>query len=242
MSGSRIFFTDSSSTIGAALAERFAEAGHDVTAVNYRGNISAVRGLEGDFTDEEDASRLSAIVCSQPPCLIVLSADSHAVFGISDFSIEAFHKVMRDNVKSAYFAFRLMAPAMSAAGGGRFLALSSIFADKPSGCSVAYSVSKAALSMLCLEAAVELGGMGVTVNLLELGNIAGDERMTSALTRIHQRLDKKIPIGRLPTHDDIYAAATAVGLGDIPCLNGAVLRLDGGFVLHYVLKDSPPEP
>ncbi|WP_028537962.1 SDR family NAD(P)-dependent oxidoreductase [Paenibacillus sp. J14] len=156
------------------------------------------------------------------------------------FSVEAgsealFREVIHTNAKSAFLCTQAAGKVMAARESGCIIFISSIHAEKPNGSSFAYSASKSAIKLLAKEAALELGRHSIRVNTIEAGPIPGDnERFRSSLTTLYRSYETKVPSARLGTVDDIANVACFLASDDASYLNGADLRLDGGFLLHYM--------
>ncbi|OZB90823.1 SDR family NAD(P)-dependent oxidoreductase [Paenibacillus sp. XY044] len=146
-----------------------------------------------------------------------------------------FHEVMNANAKSAFLCAQAAGKAMAPRQSGCIVFVSSIHAEKPTGSSFAYSASKGAVKMLAKEAALELGRHGIRVNTIETGPVEGDdERFRSPLTTLYHSYETKVPRGQLGSAEDIAHAAGYLASAEARYLNGADLRLDGGFLLHYM--------
>lgn len=143
--------------------------------------------------------------------------------------------VLDENVKSAFLCTQILGPLIGESGGGSVVFVGSIHSEKPTGSAFLYSVSKGAVQMLCREAALELGRMNVRANVIAMGPIDGDgERFESALSDLYLDYPYKIPLGTLGTLDDLAKMVRFVASDDAKYLNGADIRLDGGFTLHYL--------
>jgi glucose 1-dehydrogenase len=99
--------------------------------------------------------------------------------------------------------------------------------------------------MLAKEAAIALGRSGVRVNTIELGPVAGDdERFASAFSTLYRDYQYKIPAAELVTHEDLAELVLFLASDEARLINGEDIRLDGGFLLHYmdVKMKQPPLP
>ncbi|WP_068786210.1 SDR family NAD(P)-dependent oxidoreductase [Paenibacillus phocaensis] len=147
----------------------------------------------------------------------------------------SFREVMNTNAKSALLCTQAAGKAMAARESGCILFITSIHAEKPTGSSFAYSASKGAVKMLAKEAALELGRHGIRVNTIEAGPMEGDdERFRSTRTTLYRSYVTKVPNARLVTAEEIANAARFLVSSEASDVNGADLRLDGGFLLHYM--------
>ena len=153
---------------------------------------------------------------------------------VEDCDPQRYQELMDVNVKSAFLltqAFGRQAETHS----GRIIYVSTIHDQKPTGSSFVYSVAKGALAMLAREAALELGRRGVSVNVIEMGPVEGDDlRFASSLSDVYTAYRFKVPSAVLGTYADLAHLVWFLALPESRFLNGASIRLDGGFHLHYM--------
>ncbi|GMK39148.1 glucose-1-dehydrogenase [Paenibacillus sp. CCS19] len=146
-----------------------------------------------------------------------------------------FVEIMQRNTKSAFLCTQTFGRKMSARRSGSFIFVSSIHNEKPTGSSFAYSASQGALKMLAHEAALFLGRSGVRVNVIEMGPVEGsDTSFPSDISGLYNDYRYKIPGTRLGTANDLGDLAFFLAGEESGYLNGADIRLDGGFILHYM--------
>lgn len=142
---------------------------------------------------------------------------------------------MDENVKSAFLCTQILGKFVAESGGGAVVFVGSIHDQKPTGSAFLFSVSKGAIQMLSKEAALELGRMGVRVNVVEMGPVAGDdERFRSDISDVYLDYRYRVPAAELGTYEDLAKTIRFIVSDDAKYLNGADIRLDGGFTLHYL--------
>lgn len=153
---------------------------------------------------------------------------------VTDCDPDTFDQALAVNLDSAFWLTQVFGQAMAQSGAGVILYLSSIHDEKPTGSAFPYSVAHGALKMLNREAALELGRFGVRVNLIELGAMEGDDRaFASDLSGLYRRFPDKVPGGRAGAPEDAAYAVRMLVDGRARHINGAEIRVDGGFLLHY---------
>lgn len=155
---------------------------------------------------------------------------------VMDVSEDTFDQMLQTNVRSGFLLARAVAGRMKEAGtAGRILFLTSLHAETPRNLPH-YSASKAAMTMLMKEMARQFGPHGIRVNAIAPGAIPGGGFTTSVDSF---RPDKKIPLGRFGTAEDIAEAATALMSNRfMKYVTGATLAVDGGLQL-YSWIDAP---
>ena len=114
-------------------------------------------------------------------------------------------------------------------GGGAAVNIASIAGLRASNLRVAYGTSKAAITHLTKQQAIELGNAGIRVNCVAPGPV--DTEMAKLVHSVAIRSDyyDTIPLNRYGTPEEI---AQAVGFLCSPAaayVNGQVLAVDGGF-------------
>lgn len=139
------------------------------------------------------------------------------------------------NAKSAFICTHAVGKQMIQKQSGKIVYISSIHAEKPTGSSFAYSAAMGAVKMLAKEAALFLGRHGINVNTIELGPIEGDDqRFQSSLSTLYNEYEYKVPNAVLGSYDDLAELVLFLSSDEARYVNGSDIRLDGGFLLHYM--------
>jgi len=223
--------------IGAAVTECLARAGMEVrfthlgqteeaaaVEARLRGEGLAVSGEESDVADPE---AVASLLEGFPAAVVVHCAGVTRDRMVWKQPLEDFHAVMSVNLRGAWLLLRAAAPAMRAAGHGRFVFLGSINGSRGKAGQTLYAASKAGLIGMARSAAKELGRSGVTVNVVEPGWI--DTPMTLAVPAEHREAALAETLtGTLGTPEDIAAAVAFLCSEGARQVTGQVLRVDGG--------------
>lgn len=254
-----VMITDADSPSGKALIRQFAESGAGLVlnsasggdAIEEELRFASSTGAAALVASSNLASReeveglLAEAEKSLGPVDVLLHNNDRYLAALTESCSEAdFAAVMDDNAKSAFLCAQAAGKRMAEREKGNIVFLSSIHAVKPTGSSFAYSASKGAISMLAKEAALYLGRFGIRVNAIERGPVEGDnERFRSGFSTLYDSFDRKVPSGKLGSHEDAAVVARFLVSEDARYLNGADIRLDGGFLLHYMdHKMKSPKP
>ncbi len=141
-----------------------------------------------------------------------------------------FDEVVRVNLKSAFVACRAAARAMMKGRFGRIVNIGSTSGVVGNAGQANYAAAKAGLIGLTKSFARELGGKGVTANVIAPGFIETD--MTSVLPdEVRQRVQEAMAVKRLGTPEDIAAAVAYCSSDDAGYLTGQVICVDGGLTM-----------
>jgi NAD(P)-dependent dehydrogenase (short-subunit alcohol dehydrogenase family) len=150
-----------------------------------------------------------------------------------DLPADQWERVMQVNVNAAFATMQAAVRAMKRTGGGRIIVTSSVDATKTESLvGTPYVASKGAVGQLVRQAALELAGLGITVNAIAPGpfitNISGG-RLKEAAARAP--FERAIPMHRLGQAADIEGVALFLASPASRYLTGAQIVVDGGFSL-----------
>lgn len=242
LTGRKALITGSSRGIGAALALALAErgatvavhgrsAGDELDAMAARLGGKAV-ALAADLADARACHDLAARATNAlgGVDILVLNASYEMRADWKSVSVEDADLQMAVNFRSSLILCQALAPAMTQRGWGRIIALGSIQEVRPNPALMVYAAAKAAQANMMMNLARELGPGGVTANTLSPGAIATD-RNAGALSdpAYRQKVEAQIPAGRVGQPDDCVGACLLLASDAGAYVNGAVLRVDGGW-------------
>lgn len=223
--GKVIVITGAGSGIGRATARVLLEAGHHVVLAGRRaetlktvadGHPNA-RVVPTDVTESASVRALFADAVSTFGRVDVLFNNA-GVFGpsasIADLDDEQWHATWRTNVDGAVFCAREAARVMATQlpRGGRIINNGSISAHRPRPRSLAYTVTKHAMSGLTASMLLDLRDIDICVTQIDIGNAATD--MTAGFS--HQTLQADGSHAAEPTFDVEHVARAVAHLVDLP--------------------------
>ncbi|XVJ60572.1 MAG: 3-oxoacyl-[acyl-carrier-protein] reductase [Tepidisphaera sp.] len=145
-------------------------------------------------------------------------------------SDEDWGTVLQTNLTSAFIAARVAGRLMMKNRFGRIVNIGSTSGIVGNAGQANYAAAKAGLVGLSKSIARELGGKGITCNVVAPGYIETD--MTASLPEeIKQKIQDMVAVRRLGTVDDIAAAVAYVTSDDAGFLTGQTLIVDGGMTM-----------
>jgi len=145
-------------------------------------------------------------------------------------SDEDFMAVLQTNLVSSFVTCRAAARAMMKNRFGRIVNIASTSGVVGNAGQANYAAAKSGLLGLTKTVARELGGKGVTANVIAPGYIETD--MTSGLPQeIKDKITEAVAVKRLGTPEDIAAAVAYVTSDEAGYLTGQVFCVDGGMTM-----------
>lgn len=239
--GRVVLVTGSSSGIGAATARRFAAAGATVV-VNSARSVEAGEALaaelpsasyvRADVADPAQAEALIATTVARHGRLDVLVNNAgttqviphHDLDAVTD---EVFRRIIDVNLFGTWQLTKLALPHLRATGDGAVVNVTSIAGVRPTGSSIPYAVSKAALNHLTVLLA-NVTGPEVRVNAVAPGLVRTP--WTQDWGPLHDLMETRAPLGRSAEPEDI--AEVIVDVAGAAYLTGQVIVVDGGLTLR----------
>ena len=239
--GRVVIVTGSSSGIGEATARAFDTEGAHVV-VNSSSSVEAgekvaaslARGLyvQADVSDPDACAALVDAAVERFGRLDVLVNNAgitqviphHDLDAVTD---ELFRRILEVNVLGAFRLTRLALPHLRAAGDASVVNVTSVAGVRPTGSSVPYAVSKAALNHLTALLA-NVVGPEVRVNAVAPGLVRTP--WTADWGPVHDSMSQRAPLARSGEPADIATAIVDVAAS--PYITGQVVVVDGGFSLR----------
>jgi NAD(P)-dependent dehydrogenase (short-subunit alcohol dehydrogenase family) len=232
--------TGGASGIGAACARRFAEEGAavvvaDVDEARGRAVAAGVAGGRGvfvrcDVTREADWLALREVVVERWNRLDVLHSNAFLQIpgAAHELAEEAWDRMLAVNLKAAYLGTKTLVDLLEAASGAIVLTSSvNAYVGRPG--RPAYAASKAGLSALGRQLAVEYGPR-VRVNTVVPGAILTPP--WEVVPEHHRAASAAATAaGRLGQPDEVAAAVAFLASSDASYITGVDLTVDGGWMV-----------
>ena len=225
-----VLVTGGNRGIGLAVARELAEAGHTVVVTHRSGEPpEGLHGVQCDVTDSAAVDAAFSQVESEhgPVEVVVANAGVTQDGLLMRMPEEAFTGVLDANLTGAWRVTQRATRGMMKARFGRLIYISSVVGLMGAPGQANYAASKAGLIGLARSVARELGGRGVTANVITPGYV--DTDMTADLSdKRREEMMAAIPIGRTAKPEEIAKAVAFLASDDAAYITGAVLPVDGG--------------
>ncbi|MFV0374884.1 3-oxoacyl-ACP reductase FabG [Microbacterium sp.] len=230
-----VLITGGNRGIGRAIAERFVSDGYRVAVTARSGEGPAgTLTVTADVTDAASLDAAFAVVEQEwgAPTIVVANAGITKDTLLLRMSDDDFDSVVATNLGGTFRVVKRAAKGMLRAKWGRVILISSVVGLYGSAGQVNYAASKSALVGFARSLTRELGGRGITANVVAPGFIETD--MTAQLPEQTQADYKKnIPAGRFATTDEVAGVVAWLAGDGAAYISGAVIPVDGGLGMGH---------
>ncbi|MFV8131137.1 SDR family oxidoreductase [Streptomyces syringium] len=240
MNGKAVLVTGGSRGIGAAIALAMAEAGADV-AITYTADEAAakevvrrieaigrrgvaVRADAGDAGDAAGAVDWAAQTLGRLDVL-VNNAGVGVLGPLAGLTLADVDRVLAVNVRGAFLASQAAASHMGQ--GGRIITIGTCMTQRvPGPGGTLYAMSKSALTGLTKALARELGGRGITANIVHPGPVDTDMNPADGPHAAPQAA--MTALGRFGRPEEVAATVTFLAGDGAAYITGSEFSVDGG--------------
>ena len=247
LTGRVALVTGGSGDLGNAIARALASAGADVAATyvgNEPGATATCEAVEKqgrrtcriqlDQMDPESARAAVAAAVSRLGRLDVLVNNAAWNIGIPFPDLDGltdavWERMWKTNLLGPFQLARAAAPHMRAQGAGRIVNIASIAGLMPSGSSLAYATTKAALIHLTRCLAVALAP-DITVNCVAPGLIEGTRMARRLPPEVAEQARQRAVLRRATSGEDVASQVVAFCRADT--VTGQVGPVDAGIHFH----------
>lgn len=230
-----VLVTGGNRGIGRAIALAFAADGHRVAVTSRSGSGPVgVLTVQADVTDAASLDAAFGVVEAElgPVEVVVANAGITKDTLLLRMSEADFDDVVATNLGGAFRVVKRASKGMLRARFGRVILISSVVGLLGSAGQVNYASSKAGLVGFARSLTRELGGRGITANVVAPGFIESD--MTAALPDDQQKdYLGRIPVGRFGSGDDVAKAVVWLASDDASYISGAIIPVDGGLGMGH---------
>ena len=242
LKGKCAIITGSTRGIGRAIAEAMIAAGARVVIssedVDDTARVAKELGQPGIAADVADDAALAALVASAVADLggldiLVCNAGITGKPGpFAGIEMDDYDRVMAINLRSQVVLTGLAVPHIAAEGGGAVVLMGSISAQRGNGAINAYALSKAGVSQLARNLAVEWGPKNVRVNAIAPGFIATE--LSKPLLESEAFMARRMqmtPLRRPGKPEEVAGAAVFLASPAGAFTTGQTITVDGGTVV-----------
>jgi NAD(P)-dependent dehydrogenase (short-subunit alcohol dehydrogenase family) len=240
---SRILVTAGGSGIGAAMANGFAAAGHDVwiTDIDTKSlAMSALKSSQADASNEAEVRDLFVQIQNEWGGLDVLCANA-GIAGptnkVEDVDLVDWQKCVSVNLEGAFLSAKYAAPLMKQQGSGAMIFTSSTAGIYGYPNRAPYAAAKWGIIGLMKTLAMELGPFGIRANAIAPGSVEGP-RMEGVLQReadakgmtrdqVYEGYASGTSMRTFVTAEDIAEMAVFLGSDAARRVSGQVIAIDG---------------
>jgi glucose 1-dehydrogenase len=239
--------TGGNSGIGKAIVLELAGQGANI-AIDYVSNPAATDelekqvaslgdqaiGVDADVSQVADLERLIAACVNAFGRLDIMvnNAGVETRTSVLETSEEQYEKVLRVNLKSAFFGTQLAAKQMiKQGGGGRIINITSVHEDWPMPGNTAYCLSKGGMRMLTRTAGVELARHNILVVGVGPGAVATPINLSTMQDPAKMaKLDNAIPLGRMAQPREIASVVALLAGDGASYITATTVFADGGLM------------
>lgn len=244
--GNGALVTGAGRGLGRAIATALARRGDRVVLTDYDEALvsAAAASLRSEgldvYSDRLDVSDESSVVdvvnrwdAQIELGTVVANAGVAASSPLAETSLAEFDRIMNVNVRGGFLILREAVRVMQPRRRGNIVSVASTSSFTASSTPMlAYDTSKAAVRMMTMAAARELGPFGVRVNAVAPGTmdtqlvrgLFADELSTEDLA------SSRIPLGRLGSTDEVANAVVFLSSPEASYVTGHTLVVDGGWL------------
>ncbi len=231
-----VLVTGGNRGIGLAIARAFQDSGDNVVITHRSGEPpEGLRGVKAEVTDSAsvDAAFTEAeAIFGGPVDVLVANAGITKDTLLMRMSDDDFGSVIDTNLTGAFRCARRAVKGMIRKRNGRIVLISSVVGLYGSPGQTNYSASKSGLVGLARSISRELGGRGITANVVAPGFI--DTEMTAVLPDEQKKAYlASIPAGRFATPEEVAAVVRFVASREAAYITGAVIPVDGGLGMGH---------
>ncbi len=231
-----VLVTGGNRGIGLAIARAFLAAGDKVVITHRSGQPP--EGLQGvvcevtDSTSVDAAFKAAEEIFGGPVEVLVANAGITRDTLLMRMTDDEFDSVIDTNLAGAFRCARRAATGMIRKRKGRIVLISSVVGLYGSPGQANYAASKSGLVGLARSISRELGGRGITANVVAPGFI--DTEMTAVLPDDQKKQYlANIPAGRFATPEEVASVVRFVASDDAAYITGAVIPVDGGLGMGH---------
>ena len=243
LSGKTALVTGASRGIGAAAAIRLAQRGAAVV-VNYHKNqaaaqkvldqveASGARGVifQADVTRCEEIERMVQAAERELGAIDILVNNAYFPFQVGpvhELTWDDFHRAVEHELSAFFHCVSACLPKMREKKAGRIIVISSRLAQQPLPRLGAYAAAKSALESMADTMAIELGPLGISVNVVTPAFTLTDASLIMP-EAYRERVKEMRPLKKHLYPEDVAGAVAFLAGDEAAMLTGSHILVTGG--------------
>jgi 3-oxoacyl-[acyl-carrier protein] reductase len=241
--GKVVLITGASRGIGAAAARRLAQGGAAVV-VNYHQNRAAAekvlhhivsgggRGMifQADVTRSDEVEAMVCAAREQLAPIDVLVNNAYFPFDVGplhELSWESLRRAVEHELSAFHSCVRACLPGMFDKKSGRIIVVSTRLAQQPLPRMGAYAAAKSALESMANTMAIELGPLGIAVNVVTPAFTLTDASLIMPET-FRERVRESRPLKKHLYPEDVAGAIAFLASDEAHMMTGSRILITGG--------------
>jgi 3-oxoacyl-[acyl-carrier protein] reductase len=226
-----VLVTGGNRGIGLAIARAFVEGGDNVVITNRQGDApDGLRAVKCEVTDTASVNAAfdeAEQILGGPVEVLVANAGITRDMLLMRMSDEDFDDVIATNLAGTFKCVRRASKGMIRLRRGRIVLISSVVGLYGAPGQANYAASKSGLVGMARSITRELGGRGITANVVSPGFI--DTEMTQSLPdKVRESYLAAIPAGRFAEPEEVASVVRFIASPEAAYISGAVIPVDGG--------------
>jgi 3-oxoacyl-[acyl-carrier protein] reductase len=243
LQGKTVLITGASRGIGAAAAKRLARSGASIV-INYHRNReralevlrevekAGARGLifQADVTKQDQVDEMIRTIRQHLSAVDVLVNNAYFPFEVGqlhELPWDKFHQAIEHELSAFYNCARACLPGMIEKNSGRIIVISTRLAQQPLPRMGAYAAAKSALESMADTMAIELGPIGVAVNVVTPAFTLTDASMIMS-EEFRERVRQSRPLKKHLYPEDVAGAIAFLAGDEASMLTGSHILITGG--------------
>ncbi len=241
--GKVVLVTGASRGIGAATAKRLAKSGASVI-INYHQNREAAqqvleeiqsgggRGMifQADVTRKDQVASMVKAAREEYSTIDVLVNNAYFPFQVGqlhDLSWDDFHRAIEHELSAFHYCVQACLPDMVQKKSGKIIVVSTRLAQQPLPKLGAYAAAKAALESMANTMAIELGPLGINVNVVTPAFTLTDASLIMP-EAYRERVRETRPLKKHLYPEDVAGAVAFLAGDEASMLTGSHILITGG--------------